>query len=148
MGAKTKTKARSDTVAPTLRQAKLADALIHNAKTGADKTRAELARQVGYSVDYVRSKPSQIFSAEGLKVALAQRGVTVDKVSEAFDAGLDAKVVTTFQGEATQTKVVDLAERRQWLSLLGDFLGMKKQVIEQKSVNVSLGPDELEQMLG
>jgi len=143
-----KKKVKGGAVRPTILQEKLADGLIANAKSSKPQTRAQIARQCGYSSASIENNPAKLFSAQGLQVALAERGITSDKISDAFNEGMEAKQGSWFQGEYYQDKAPDLAERRQWLSLLGDFLGMKKQVIEQKSVNVTLDSDQVNEILG
>lgn len=81
-------------------------------------------------------------------MALREAGVDESKMSRVVSEAMDAKVITTFHGEARETDAPDHAIRLRAADQLADLTGAKITKIQVQSVNVNLNSDDLAQMMG
>jgi hypothetical protein len=68
---------------------------------------------------------------------------TEDKVKQVIFDGLDANLITEYQGEATLTNLPNYAERRKMASLIADIQGLKVKKVETKNLTVALDLNKL-----
>lgn len=62
----------------TLRQKKLAEAIVENAKTGNKKNKKDLLVSVGYATSVAEVKPQEILEQKGVREELAKLGFTTE----------------------------------------------------------------------
>ena len=132
---------------PTEKQKRLAKLLVKN--TSADKPRSdkELAIEAGYSVSTAGTQQGRLASSPGVKKALAEWGFTPERVNEVIDRALDAKDSSWFKGKRIESNAPDHKVQLAAISTLGDFTGLKKYSVEQKSINVNIDGSELADLL-
>jgi hypothetical protein len=138
-------------VAATPTQEALADVYVRELKKpkGEKKmSKQAMMEEVGMSPSTASSKSRRTFTSQGFLEALAERGITQSKMTKVFDEAMAANVVTVFKGQATETDAPDHKTRLASLSLMGDFLGMKKTTIQQLNVNVNMDDEDARTMLG
>ena len=75
-------------------------------------------------------------------------GLGRESIAKVIQDAARAKVVVTFKGEAIETDAPDHKIRLAAASLLGDFTGEKKTVIEQRTLNVDVPEDVVRKMVG
>lgn len=143
---KTATKALN--VRPTQKHKRLAAEVIQNTKREKPLTRTQMLMLSGYSRGTVDKTPFKPFTTQGFQVALREAGVDESKMSRVVSEAMDAKVITTFHGEARETDAPDHAIRLRAADQLADLTGAKITKIQVQSVNVNLNSDDLAQMMG
>ena len=132
----------------TVRQRRLADAIVKDAKSEKPLSRTELLRVAGYSPSTSAAGVQKAFTSQGLQVALAERGVTVDKVARVLDDALDADQGAWFKGQYQTTDKADHAIRLRAVDQFADVMGMKSQRLRVESVNVTLDSADIAALLG
>lgn len=75
-------------------------------------------------------------------------GLTRNAVGKVIQDAMKANTVAVFQGDATETDAPDHKTRLAAASLLGDFTGDKKTVIEQRTLNIDVPKEAVLEMLG
>lgn len=143
-----KSKGKKQARPSTVLQDRLADEVIKNSKRETPLTKTQIARAAGYARQTVKKTPQKLFTAEGFRSALAARGITEDKITEKMDEGLDATQGSWFQGEYHKDRAPDLDQRRKYVSLMADMLGIKKHVVETRNLNITLEVDDIDELLG
>jgi len=129
-------------------QRKLAHEILEAASRGENVTRTELVRRAGYAPSMADRAVGRIWDSEGLQNALAELGVTPQKMVKVLDDGMQAKVVTVFHGEAFETQAPDHSIRLKAIDQLADVMGLKKMTVEQRNINVNLDGDDLLSAIG
>ena len=112
------------------------------------RTKAEIMLAAGYSSRTVEKKSSAIWSAEGVQEAFAAAGLSPQFMSKIYGEAGKANVVTVFHGDAQETDAPDHSIRLRAADQIADVMGLKKMTIEQRTINVNLGGDELMASLG
>jgi hypothetical protein len=134
---------------PTEGQRKIALELVKNAKRDKPLNYKSIMEKAGYSKNYIHgSSKRAIFDNVGVKKALEDLGVTPEKLIGTVDNALDATQGTWFQGEYRQNDAPDHKIRLSAANLLADIVGVKKYNVQQTGVNVNIGSDELNNLLG
>ena len=133
---------------PTPKQRRVAKLLIENEKAEKPKTTGQILIEAGYSQTTAATKQSLIASSPGVQKALAEWGFTPERVSRVLTEALDAKQGAWFKGEYHTSDEADHKVRLAATSTLGDFAGIKKYQVEQRSVNVNIDGKDLADMLG
>lgn len=131
------------------RSAKLADEVLKDAKRGGrPRTHTELMIDAGYSRATAEKSQRRTFTAESFREAMVERGQTPEKIQKVVNDAMTAKVVSVYQGTATETDAPDHKVRLASASLAADILGLKKTVIEQKTLNIHVETKDLREALG
>jgi len=131
----------------TPKQKRVAKLMIENAASEKPKNKAELLRQAGYSETYAASHTGRVMASPGVKKALAEYGFKVEQVNEVIERALNAKDSSWFKGERIESDAPDHKVQLAAISTLGDFTGLKKYQVEQKSINVNIDGSELADLL-
>ena len=120
----------------TEKQYKLAEKVL--AGETLNKTVGDVMMSVGYAPSTIDRNQTKIFSSQGFQNALVALGATPEKIlTPALDA-LQATQTTAYQGEITETNVPDHKIRMQGADQLAEFLGIKKQIVENRNINVNV----------
>ena len=142
-------KTRKKKPSPNMLQARLADAVIEEAKKPKPEfTRQELMEKVGYSSVTADKQSARVWSSDGFQRALAARGCTPDKISKVFEEAAAANVVVVSKGEAYETDVADHKIRMQAADKMAELSGAKKLIIETHNINVNVDGADIAKMLG
>ncbi len=131
------------------KQQELAHALLENeGKPAAErKTATNIALSVGYARGTVDLGVNRLFSTEGLQAALLELGVSPPKLLNTGVEAMTAKKGAFFRGEYNEVDSPDHQTRLQGAHFLADVLGLKKQVIENRNVNVNVEMDDIAGMI-
>src|SRR3990172_6691780 len=119
-------------------QRRLANEIMNAANIRENVTRTELVRRAGYAPSMADRAVGRIWDSEGLQNALAEMGITPQKMVKVLDDGMQAKVVTVFHGDAHETNAPDHSIRLKAIDQLADVMGLKKMTVEQRTINVNL----------
>jgi len=142
-------KASKEKITITAKQEKLASVVVEHAARK-DKisplTKGQLVELAGYAPSSVQD-PQRAFNSKGFLAALAKRGFNMEKAAKVMEEGLEANIVTVYRGEANNTDAPDYKTRHSYLSLMGDFLGMKTQNHRVESVNVNMTASEFKDII-
>jgi hypothetical protein len=127
----------------------LADGIAENARREPSKrrTKQELLAAAGY-LGTVGKQKAEVWSTKGLQEALAKRGFTNDKMSKVLAEAAEAKVVTVYRGEATETEAPDHAIRLRAVDQLSDVMGLKKMNLQTVNIDVNMQGEDVLGMLG
>lgn len=148
MPSATKTTPKRRYVRPREQHKKLAAAVIENTKREKPLSRTQLLMLTGYSRGTIEKTPSKAFTSQGFQNALAEAGVTPDKMARVVNEAMDAKVVTVFHGEAQESNAPDHAIRLRAADQLAELTGAKITKVQVQSVNVNLDGGDLLSALG
>lgn len=141
-------KKSNENTKPTERQRRVAKMLIENEKAEKPKTQTQILRDAGYAEATAATKPGIVVASPGVRKALAEWGFTPERVNHVLNEALDAKQGAWFKGEYHTSDEADHKVRLAATSTLGDFAGIKKYQVEQRSVNVNIDGKDLADMLG
>jgi len=128
----------------TERQQRLAQEIV-DSKGKIDREAVLL--KVGYAPLTARKKPKEIFNSEGLQNALLDLGITPSRLLRPAQDAMDAKKGTFFQGEYCESDAPDHTVRLKGSDQIAEIMGLKKQVIENRNVNVNVEFDDISHML-
>jgi len=131
------------------KQRELAHALLENERKPPNekKTATDIMLSVGYTRANVDRSVNRIFSTEGLQAALLELGVTPPKLLNTGVEAMTANKGSFYRGEYKETDNADHQTRLQGAHFLADVLGLKKQVIENRNVNVNVEMDDIAGMI-
>ena len=76
---------------PTLKQRKVAKALLDNALIDNPPTMGEMLEKVGYAKSVAEAKPGEIIDSQGVKDALAEYGLTEELITTALVHDIENK---------------------------------------------------------
>jgi hypothetical protein len=130
------------------RQDALADEIIKDIKSGKRRTTKELMKTVGYSSNTATKQGTRTLTSESLRQCLLAKGLDEDRMRKVLDDAMGAGVVTTFKGDAKETDAPDYKTRLAAVNMLGEFMGLKKMVIEQKNLNVNIDAKDILDAIG
>jgi len=102
--------------------------------------------KAGYGEVTVRANVGDIFSSKGLQQALINLGVTPESLLTPANDAMLAKKGTFYQGEYIESESPDHAVRLKGSDQVAEILGIKKQIIEQRSVNVNVDAKDIQDM--
>lgn len=138
---------------PTIKQRRLADAVLKEAQKIAQgkepASKSEIGRIVGYYVDgpeKAKGLSPSVWNAVGFQKALAERGITPSRLTKVLDDALEAKVVASYQGDARETDAPDHVIRLRAQEQLAKLTGLDVQ--KNINLNVNVDPQDLTEMLG
>lgn len=123
-------------------------AVMAKIASGDEVARTEMLGFAGYGKGTLEKTPSRPFTSQGFQLALREAGVDESKMSRVVSEAMDAKVITTFHGEARESDAPDHAIRLRAADQLADLTGAKITKIQVQSVNVNLNGDDLAKMMG
>lgn len=130
------------------RHERLAAAVIENAKRAKPLNSSQLLEISGYARGTIEKHARQAFTSEAFQDALAKRGFTPEKLLRIYDEAGEAKQGSWFQGTFYEDEAPDHNIRLKAASGLADVLGIKKRLVETKTVNVHLDGADLKQIMG
>ena len=123
------------------KQKAVADAIINGDLQ--TKTRQEIVRSSGYSPITAKAHTTDVFTSEGVKQALIAQGIDLNALTKPAIDAMTANKGSFFQGEYYKTKEPDHIVRLKGMDLLADITGLKKQVIENRNINVNVDYGEI-----
>ncbi len=123
----------------TPKQLKLAEEV----KKQPDDQRAYLLARAGYSDASIKGSSTELYTSKGFHNALVSLGVTPEKILSPSLAALDATQTATYKGQIFASDLPDHNIRLKAADQLADILGIKKQVIEQRTINVNVDGSEV-----
>jgi hypothetical protein len=122
--------------------------VIDNVKAAKPLTNRQLLEVSGYARSTIEKHARQTFTSEAFQDALAKRGFTPEKLLKIYDDAGEAEQGSWFQGKFYKDNEPDHNIRLKAASGLADILGVKKRLVETKTVNVHLTGEDLKQSLG
>lgn len=121
--------------------------MIENSKTnGITKSRKQLMLEAGYSEVSATTTPAREMNSAGVRLALAEKGVTPEAISQVFKDAMSANVVTQFHGKVEESQVADHKIRLQAVSLAADVLGIKETKVKVEQINVDVDAELIRNM--
>lgn len=133
---------------PTTRIKALAGEMVKDIKDGKRRTGRQLMKDVGYSSVTAEKQSKRTLTSESLRSELIANGVDEQKIQRVLNEAMDANVVVVFKGQAHETKIADHATRLRSVDQLASYTGIKKQVVENRTLNLDVPPDVVRQMVG
>lgn len=127
---------------------KLADVTAKALAKGEKIQASKLMREAGYSRGTIEAGVRGTFTSRAFTEAMARRGITADKIASVYEDAMKANIVTVYRGQAKETGVPDHKMRVTSADHLATITGIKKQLHEHKTVNVTLDGGDLRDMLG
>ena len=131
-----------------MRHERLADLTLETIRHGEPLNKKQLLMLSGYTGATLTKNVKQPFTSQGFQDALARRGVTADSIVSVLEEAAKAKQGSWYQGVYYEEEAPDHGIRIKAADKLMDATGLKKRVIEQRTVNVNLSGDDLRQMIG
>lgn len=107
-----------------------------------------ILRRLGYAEVSATKQTAELFTAKGVQNALISMGITPEKLLKPAVDALQANQTTAYQGEIYQSDVPDLTLRMKGADQIAEILGLKKQVIEQRTVNVNVEFEDINHLFG
>lgn len=135
-------KERAKTIATTAKQQAIANYVVLDPKAR-EKTKTSILTNFGYAISTAKTAQKEIFSAEGMQNALRTLGVTPEKLLAVGTEAMQAKKGTFYEGEYHETNAPDHEVRLKGGNFIADMFGLKKQVIEQRNVNINVAPEDI-----
>ena len=120
----------------TMRQTRLAQELMKEDQMA--KTKEALLIKVGYTPASAQAKSGDIFSSKGLQQALANLGVTADKLLKPASDALEATQGAWYQGKFYKSDDPDHNIRLKGADQIAEVLGIKKTIVENRNTNVNV----------
>ena len=131
-----------------VRHEALARELAKDAQSGKPRPVKQVMEAVGYSRQVARSQQRRVLDSRSFREIADSIGLGRESIAKVIQDAARANVVVTFKGEAIETDAPDHKIRLAAASLLGDFTGEKKTVIEQRTLNVDVPEDVVRKMVG
>jgi hypothetical protein len=135
-----------DKIKITDKQKRLVEEVKKVIDRGEIVNKKEVLAKSGYTGTTL-SNPSQVFSSENMAIAFIQAGLTPHSMAKTLDDAKQAKKGTFYKGEYCESDKDDHDVRLKALNLQAEMLGIKKQVIEQKSINVNVEFDDIKEVM-
>ena len=131
-----------------VRHEALARELAADMKSGKPRPVKAVMEAVGYSRSAAAKSQRRVLDSRSFREIADSIGLGRESIAKVIQDAARAKVVVTFKGEAIETDAPDHKIRLAAASLLGDFTGEKKTVIEQRTLNVDVPEDVVRKMVG
>ena len=131
-----------------VRHEMLARELAKDAQSGKPRPVKQVMEDVGYSSSVAKHQQRRVLDSRSFREIAESIGLGRESIAKVIQDAARAKVVVTFKGEAIETDAPDHKIRLAAASLLGDFTGEKKTVIEQRTLNVDVPEDVVRKMVG
>lgn len=108
----------------------------------------EVLQKVGYSRAVAEKQAKRVLDSRSFREIADSVGLGRESIAKVIQDASRAKVVVTFKGEAIETDAPDHKIRLAAASLLGDFTGDKKTIVETHNLNVNIPEDAVRKMVG
>lgn len=131
-----------------VRHEALARELVEDVKSGRPRPMQEVLQKVGYSRAVAEKQAKRVLDSRSFREIADSVGLGRESIAKVIQDASRAKVVVTFKGEAIETDAPDHKIRLAAASLLGDFTGDKKTIVETHNLNVNIPEDAVRKMVG